>query len=390
MVIVGAGAAGCSAAETLRRLDYPGEIVVFDRDPAAPYDRPPLSKAVLGAAPPVLDEIQLLSREELRKHRITLHAGTSVLSCDPEGRTVTIDTGDRVAYSDLIIATGLVPRTHPAVPRELALQLNSWGDAQRIRSRLNPGDEVLIVGAGFLGLELAATATDLGCEVTVLASSELPLARKLGADVARKLVAEHEARGVQFLKNEIIERVAPQNSGQSTVAHFGSGASRGFDHIIVAIGSQPQVEWCQTLASGDGLLCDAEGKVRDGVWAAGDIAAWRDERSGRQCRREHRSNANEQGAAVAHAILGRPAPLRRSPFFWTDQYDVKIQVWGSLPPDAQMTVLSGSLEEDSFVLGATAVPDTPPDGLIAWNSVRAALPHRAELDKRYIAVSRGM
>lgn len=389
IVIVGAGAAGCAVADTLRRNGFGGVVTILDEDSHAPYDRPPLSKAVLSDANPDLEKIRFPTHVDLIGSGVQMELGVKIVSCDLAERYVVAEDGRTWEFDELVVATGVTPRRLPTLASERVLTLRTWRDAQALRDSVHRGDSIVVVGAGFLGLEVAATARKLGCAVVVLSAAQRPLEDRLGSIVAQRLIDEHHKRGVAIIGGKFIQEV---RSADASAAHalevlIEEDDPLACDTVVVAIGSEPRTEWLEGsgLVIDGGIRCDDLGRAGEGVWAVGDVAQWHNPQTGTWVRHEHRSSANEQGIAVGHALLEKQPPVKRSAFFWTDQYDVKVQVWGSMPASGVTTFLAGCPDDDSFVLGVAERVGEEPAAVIAWNATRAALPHRAALDRRAIS-----
>jgi NADPH-dependent 2,4-dienoyl-CoA reductase/sulfur reductase-like enzyme len=377
VVVVGASAAGTTVAESIARLDPEREVVIVGDGPDLAHDRPPLSKQVLaGDWEP--DQAALLppARRAALTARLVLGSAATGLDCDR--RLVHLDDGDSLAYDDLVIATGVRPRRlDPATPPGLHV-LRDLADSLRLRAELGPGRRLVVVGGGFIGLEVAATARRLGTSVVVLEPTHAPLAPRLGATAAARLVERHRREGVDVRTGIGVVAVETGTDGRVARVLTTDGAEIGCSTVLVSIGSEPTVGWL--VGSGldltDGVVCDEFCRAAPGVWAAGDVACWHHRSLGRLVRVEHRLNATEQGLAVATNIVGPARPFTPTPFFWTDQYDVRVQLAGELSPDAveEIEPLDGA---DSFL--HTFRIDGVLTAALAWNAARALLPLRREL-----------
>jgi len=369
VVIVGASVAGLTAAETLREEGFAGELVLVNGELHAGYDRPPLSKAVLnGRMPP--SEVALRPAEFYLEHRIDHRVGVRAEALDLRDRTVLIDTGERLGFDGLIVATGL--RARP-LPGQSALgglhMLRTLDDAQQLRADLLASSRVVVVGAGFLGSEVAATARELGRDVTIVDPLGLPMLRQLGRDVAPGVLQAHRSRGVDLRLQRVV-RSFHEKDGRVTGVTLDDDEPIEAQVVVVAIGSIPNTEWLQGsgLMLDDGVVCDEFCRAGEGVYAAGDVARWQHPRLGTSLRIEHRMHAAEQGIAAARNLLGAGVPFDPLPYFWTDFYDVKVQVFGRIDPDDEMTLLSGDLEGRSFT--AAYVCDGSITAVLGWNAPR--------------------
>lgn len=347
VVVVGVSAAGLTAAETLRREGYPGRLVLVDGDPRPPYDRPPLSKQLLKGEWPE-EKLALRPTASLDGLDADWRLGVCAESLDVADHSVTLADGSRVGFDGLVIATGVRPRVLPSA-RGLAGAhvLRTVEDSLALRAELVPGADVVVVGAGFLGTEAAAVAAGIGCRVTVVDPLDLPLQRQLGPLVGARVARLHREHGVSLLCGRGVATVTADGGRVGTVV-LDDGSEIRADVLLVAIGAEPVTDWLagSGLALGNGIQCDEFCQAAPGIVAAGDVASWQHPTLGR-LRLEHRMNATEQGMAAARTLLGRGTPFAPVPYFWSDQYDVRIQVYGR-PTDADFTAVEGSLDEGPF------------------------------------------
>ncbi|WP_432053433.1 NAD(P)/FAD-dependent oxidoreductase [Streptomyces xiamenensis] len=384
IVIVGASAAGLAAAETLRREGYDGTLTLVGDEPHPPYDRPPLSKQVLaGQWGP--ERLALRAPADLAALGLDLRLGTAATGVDPAARTVLLADGGStrerdLPYDGLVIATGVRPRLLPGSGGDAAHVLRTVEDALALRDRLRPGRHLVVVGAGFLGAEAAAVARGLGAEVTLLEPAPVPLAHAVGERIGDLLAAVHRAHGVRLRTGVTVREVLDGGRG----VRLADGEEIPADDVLVAIGSRPNTEWLagSGLPVDDGLVCDAYCAAAPGVYGAGDVARWHHPLFGTALRVEHRTHAAEQGMAAARNLL-RPEgrrPFAPVPYFWSDQYGLKVQAYGHLRGHDELAVVAGDLAEHRFLAvyrtgdhltGALAV-GMPPRAIRPWRAAVAA------------------
>lgn len=376
VVVVGASAAGLTAVETLRMEAFDGEITLVGAERRAPYDRPPLSKQILSGAwaPSRIDLRSEASYEELD---LRLRLGASGVDLDVPNRTVTLDDGRRLEYDALLIATGARPREVPATAGFPGVHvLRTLDDALAFRAAALAADHVLVVGAGFLGTEVAATLTELGTRVTMVDAELTPMRRQLGPVVAERLLRLHTERGVDVRPGTVLRHcLTRDDGGVDAVLSDGTVVRSGC--LLVAVGATPATHWLGNsgLRIDDGVVCDARCQAAPGVHAAGDVASWHHQGFGGRLRVEHRTNATEQAIAAARNILGADEPYLPVPYFWSDQFGVRIQVYGTITGASEFAVIHGSTDEDSFVAlygsGGRVV------GALGWRAPRELLRARS-------------
>jgi NADPH-dependent 2,4-dienoyl-CoA reductase/sulfur reductase-like enzyme len=351
IVVVGASLAGLRAAEELRRLGFAGTLTLMGAEPHLPYDRPPLSKEFLAGN---ADAAALaLRRQPYEELELELRLGVRATGLDPGARVLATDTGD-LAYDGLVVATGSAPRRLPNQPALAGIHvLRTLDDAEALRADLARAARVVVVGAGFIGAEVAATCRGRGLAVTVLEALPSPMVRGLGPMLGDALAGLHRDHGVDlrtsvgvagFEGTERVERVL-----------LADGSAIDADVVLVGVGAAPVTDWLEGsgLTIDNGVVCDETLLAGPGVVAAGDVARWPNPAAGGELvRLEHWTNATEQGVAAAARLLAGDAPgepFSSVPFVWSDQYDVKIQVIGHVSGDDTVEVVDGALDERRFV-----------------------------------------
>lgn len=351
LVVVGASLAGLRAVESARALGFAGTIVLVGDEKHLPYDRPPLSKQLLnGADASFTFHGEEHYREELD---VELRLGSPAVELDPWSKTVTTSQGP-VAYDAAILATGASPRELPGLSHLPGVtSLRTLDDALRLRGALARGRRLLIVGAGFIGAEVASAARKRGLPVTIVEASQYPLERALGRDMGVALSLMHERNGVDIRMDTMIVKVN-RNGDEITGVQLSDGTTVECNFILVSIGAVPNSAWLSAsgiaLASDGGVMCDTylESSLL-GVYAAGDVAHFPNRMTGREARIEHWTSANEQGAIAARNALGiERTPYETVPYVWSDWYDNRIQFVGRTS-DKAPTIVSGSVEADKFI-----------------------------------------
>lgn len=354
VAIVGASVAGLTAAETLRRIGFLGQISLIGDERHLPYDRPPLSKQVLRGQWTV-DQLALRAASDIQTAGLDLRLGTAAASLDTGSKTISLTDGTTLEFDGLIIATGVRPRLLPAsAGLEGVHTLRRVEDALRLRDRLRPGRQLVVVGAGFLGAEVAATANQLGVATTLIEPAPVPLALAIGAEVGQVVSELHTQRGVNLITGVAVSELMTEDRLVRGVV-LTDGSVVPADEVLVSIGSVPNTEWLEGsgLSLENGVMCDRYGQAAEGVYAAGDVASWYNPLFGEQMRIEHRTNAAEQAIAVARNLLanaGRCA-FGPVPYFWSDLYDTRLQAYGYLRGHEEAAVVAGSLAEGRFIAG---------------------------------------
>ena len=326
VVIVGGGAAGLAAADWLRREGYAGPVTLISADADPPVDRPNLSQDSL-AGEAQDDWIPLRPAEFYKDQRIDLVLDTRVTRLKADGRIVRLDNGAEYEFGALLIATGAEPVHLPfgADAQVPVHYLRSFGDSRRIVAAAEGAKRAVIVGASFIGLEVAASLRNRGLEVDVVARDQLPLERVMGPEIGRLVRDIHEAHGVRFHLGQTVSRI------QGASVSLSSGAALEADLVVAGVGVKPATE----LAERAGLVIDRGIAVNEfletsapGIYAAGDVARWLDARSGHRRRVEHWVVAERQGQVAAANMLGQRRPFDSAPFFWSQHYDMTIRYVG--------------------------------------------------------------
>jgi NADPH-dependent 2,4-dienoyl-CoA reductase/sulfur reductase-like enzyme len=358
IVIVGASLAGLRAAETLRQDPSVGSVVVVGNEPHRPYDRPPLSKKLLsGEWDP--DRIHLRHPDVFDELDVAWRLGVAASELDLSAHRLHLADGSHLDFDGLIIATGATPRRLPGQEQfDHVHELRSLDDAMGLRREIAPGGRrVVVIGAGFIGLEAAATAKTLGNDVVVLEGASAPLIRGLGADMGEAIAGLHREHGVDVRCDVRIDALTTDG------VRLADGEVVPADVVVVGIGVSPATGWLDGsgLQLRDGIVCDASLNALDesgspvtGVFAAGDVARWPNSLFDEEMRVEHWTNAAEQGAHAATNLVRRAtgtpleayAPL---PFFWSDQFEHRIQFLGRASADDDVRVVAGSVAGKKFL-----------------------------------------
>lgn len=360
IVVVGASAAGLAVAEAARNHGYQGELTLIGDENHLPYDRPPLSKQLLAGDWPD-ERLVLRDKDELAGLSLDLRLGQPARSLDTTAREVVVEDSTRVPYDALVVATGLRARRLAGTAHiDRVYVLRTLEDALALRAELVAGRRLVVLGAGVLGAEAAAVARGLGVEVTVIDPMAWPLARVVTREIGNWLADVHREHGVDLRCSSAPVTRLLAEYGHVTAVQLANGTVLPADVVLVAIGATPAVEWLagspveiggrEPADGSGGVLCDSRGQAAPGIFAAGDVAAWQDPVTGEHRRYEHRLNAGEQGRNVARAILDPefiPAPA--VPYFWSDQYDLKLQIFGTLDADDEFAIVEGSLDSHRFI-----------------------------------------
>jgi len=381
IVVVGASAGGLATAEALRRAGFAGVITLVGDEPELPYDRPPLSKQLLsGEWEP--GDLELRSATDLDALKLELRLGVRATSLDTSRRRVLLADDTEVSYDAVVVATGVRARRLPGTDGVAGVHtLRTLPDALALKERLRPGRRLVIVGAGFVGAEVAASVRALGADVTVLESGPVALGAAVGEAAGRYLTGLHDEHGVRVRTGAAVTAIA-QAAGRVTGVELADGTVIPADEVLVAVGSAPNTEWLagSGLTVHNGLVCDQYCAAAPGVYGVGDVARWENPLFGTTMRVEHRTNAAEQGLAVARTLLDPAArrPFAPVPYFWSDQYGIRFQSYGHLRDHDEALVLDAAghrllvaYRKDDRLVGVLAAGGTPKT-LRAWRALIAA------------------
>ncbi|MEV7086191.1 FAD-dependent oxidoreductase [Streptomyces sp. NPDC093085] len=382
ILVVGASASGLTTVEALRRKGYTGKIQVLGDEPHAPYDRPPLSKQVLsGAWEP--ERTALRAPGVLADLDAEFLLGDEAVALDARARTVQTASGRELSADAIVIATGARAR---ALPGQEGLRgvhvLRGLDDALALKRELLPGARLVVVGEGVLGSEIAATARALGLVVTLTGPLAAPMALQVGPMVSGLLAELHIERGVRLRLGAGVAALT-RRGGRVTGVELTTGVHLPADVVVVAVGAAPATGWLADsgLALENGVVCDSRCRAAEGVFAVGDVARFHHEGLGRAVRLENRTNATEQAVAVAGAILGEDRPYAPVPYFWTDQFDARLQLHGvvTAAPGAAETVevVEGDVASRRFVARYTS--DGVVTGVLGWNMPKQTRARRQEV-----------
>jgi 3-phenylpropionate/trans-cinnamate dioxygenase ferredoxin reductase component len=346
IVVVGAGLAGGKAVEELRSQGYDGPLVLFGEEQHLPYERPPLSKSYLLGNDPI-ESAFVHDRAWYDGHDVDVRAGRAVTAVDP-GRKVVLTAEGEQAYDKLLLATGASPRRLPPADASGApvAYLRTIEDSDRLKATFKPGARVTVIGAGWIGLEVASAARAADADVTVVEMLTLPLVRVLGPEVAAVFADLHRSHGVDLRLDTNVAAIG--SDGELTLGDGSSVVAP--DLLVVGIGVAPNIELADKagLAVDNGVLVDRHLATSDAdVYAAGDIANHQHPVLGRRIRVEHWDTAIEQGRTAARNMLGAGETYDRLPYFFTDQYDLGMEYVGS-PDGYDTVVVRGRPEEQLF------------------------------------------
>ena len=388
VLVVGASLAGHATARALRQQGFDGRLTLVGAEPERPYDRPPLSKEFLAGS---LGEEHLHLEPPGESLDAEWLLGVRAEALDAHTRTVTLSDGSARSASAIVIATGSTARS---LPTELAgvHTLRTLPDARALQADLVPGARLVVVGAGFVGAEVAATAHSLGLDVTVVEAAPAPLSRQLGVEMGGAVAGLHAAHGVPLLCDAAVTGLVGHQRVEAVA--LADGRLLPADVVLVGIGASPAVEWLRTsgIDLSHGVVCDTRGAAgAPGIWAVGDCSAWYDPVLRRPNRIEHWTESRERPAHAVRALLGgHPGhssvadrtPLR-APYFWSDQYGVRIQFAGQREESDRLVIEDGS-PDDADVL-ATWHRDGAMTAVLGLNQTRAFARLRKSLGRLPVA-----
>jgi 3-phenylpropionate/trans-cinnamate dioxygenase ferredoxin reductase component len=364
VVVIGGGKGGTRVAQELRALGHRGPVTIIDEDPEFPYDRPPLSKNFLMGKSP-LSAFNLLPEDFFALNAIDLRVGRAVEAIDRTRQVVIERDGRETGYDTLVLAMGASARRLPVAGSDLkgVFYLRSAGDAQSLRAALKTGKNVLVIGGGFIGLEVAASAVSLGCEVTVVEKSSVAMGRAVPTFISQRVLAVHRERGVRVHLDTGIDCLVGDGHVQTAVLLDGTRVP--CDVVVVGIGAVPRTALAVSagLQTDNGIVVDAFLKTSDPrVYALGDVCRFPDPSGGALTRLESWRNADEQAKHVAEQICGIEKPYGGLPSFWSDQFDSTLQIVGT-PSRGVGTVvrtlnahsaMEFSLDAAGHIVGASA------------------------------------
>lgn len=351
IAIVGANLAGGRAAESLRERGFDGRIVLIGAEPDRPYERPPLSKPAFAMGELPDEKVFLRPAEYYAEHAIELRLGTRATGLDPRAGALQLDAGDALRYDQLLIATGTSVRRLSVPGVELAgvHYLRTIRDARRIGVELARAQRVVVIGAGFIGAEVAASARAMGREVTLLEMLPVPLARALGEQLGAICGQIHRDHGTDLRLGVGIQALRGADRVEEVV--LADGAAIRCDLVVIGVGVAPNVDWLagSGVALDNGVVVNEQTETsRPGVYAAGDVANWYNPLLEQRLRVEHYDNAQNQGVHAAGAMLGAREPYAPVPYFWSDQYELVLQYVGHAHPGDRL-VFRGDVAARSFV-----------------------------------------
>ncbi len=350
IVVVGASVAGLSAADALREAGFNGSISIVGAEAHAPYDRPPLSKQALAQDASQDVFFPLRPAEHYPANGLELVLGRTASRLDVARKLVQLDDGEALPYDGLVIATGCRARTLRTGLGEPLPVLRTLDDARRLAAAARRHRHAILIGAGFIGLEVAASLRKLGLDVTVLESAPIPLKNSLGPELADWLCAYHASCGVRIEAGVQVAAVEVANGAYDVTLSDGRRLEAGV--VLAGIGVEPNTDWLRGsgVSCEDGVLCDASGRTSvPGVVAAGDVANMATRGSGHVNRIEHWTHAMKQGRAAGRSLMLEEPVDIGVPYFWTDQFERKLQAYGRRQAGDSVRIVEGSLESGEYL-----------------------------------------
>ncbi|MGY4783710.1 NAD(P)/FAD-dependent oxidoreductase [Rhodococcus opacus] len=381
IVIVGASLAGVRTAQALRAKGSVEPITMIGSESRQPYDRPPLSKSFLLEAL-AEDAVDLVSKKDLAALDIDFRLGQPAIGLRVAEREVCLADGSSVSFDSLVVATGSVPRPlQLSTPTAGVHELRTMDDAIALRRDLVAGARVVIIGGGVVGAELASTASQMGLDVTVVEPADSLMERVLGVRLGSHLSEVHRRNGVHLKTGATVTELRGRDRVESV--RLSDGTTLSADVVVVAVGSLPATDWLADsgLQLANGVEVDAELRALGtrNIYAAGDVARWQSRRFAESIRAEHWTNATEQAQVVATNILGGSAEHDPIPYVWSDQFGLRLQLAGRIPPDGEIRYVEGDDSSDRFV--AVVRDGVSLSTVIARGSVRGFVKYRAMLSQ---------
>ncbi len=352
IVIIGGGQAGGWAAQTLRKEGFSGRITLIGDESHPPYERPPLSKSVLAGVAPV-ESTHLFKQSAFDDLQLAWRPNERVTAIDPTAKNVLLSSSERVTYDKLILCMGGRARTLPVPGAELPgiFTLRNIEDAQALRQSLGPGKRLVVVGGGWIGLEVAATARGTGMEVTVVEAAGRLCERTVPREISDYLRRLHSTHGTEVILDSGVTRFT-RGVTSPLMVELTDGRELACDAVVIGVGLIPNDELARDagLECDGGVVVDAQCRTTDpDILAAGDVSSWHCSWAGRRMRLESWQNAQEQGIAVARSALGHEVIHQPLPWFWSDQYDANLQIYG-IPAPSHRVVVRGNPASGAFIV----------------------------------------
>ncbi|MGX7680563.1 NAD(P)/FAD-dependent oxidoreductase [Jatrophihabitans sp. DSM 45814] len=352
-VVLGASLAGAKAAEALRDLGFAGELILIGAENQLPYERPPLSKGYL-AGKAARGDAFVHPKDWYSDHDVDLRLATQAVSLDRTARVLSLADGSTLGYDKLLLATGSNPRTLtlPGAEARSVHYLRTIDQSEALKASFGQKSSLVVIGAGWIGLEVAATAREAGLEVTVIESAELPLLTVLGPEVAAVFAELHRQHGVDLRLGASLAEILTED-GRASGVRLADGSTVDADLVLIAIGARPNTELAEAagLEVDNGVVVDASLTTSDpNIFAAGDVANAFHPLFGKHIRVEHWANALKQPATAAAAMLGQVASYDELPYFFTDQFDLGMEYVGYVEPGGyDRVVFRGNVERREFI-----------------------------------------